>query len=317
MVIPQSSLDQVLVLLLPVIRQYLAKRLTTTDTLPPFVLGLTGLQGSGKSTWADALAVALQEQHQYKVINVSLDDFYHDHETLVRIRRESGGNPLLQTRGQPGTHDVRLATDFFAALSQGREEVRIPRFDKARFDGEGDRVPQEEWQCVTPPIDVIIFEGWCLGFQALHSQDLTARWQRSRQQKDKDIGTQQAQGRDPRFTTETLADIDLQYLLAVNTALETYNKNFMAQDRFNSFVHLDTDDLENVYRWRLDQEHALWRARGAGMTDEAVIKFVRGYMPSYELYLDRLRRQSFAEPPGCHLRVILDKQRNVNRVECI
>lgn len=52
------------------------------------------------------------------------------------------------------------------------------------------------------------------------------------------------------------------------------------------------------------------------MSDEAVISFVVGYMPSYELYLDTLRRERFVgeKSRGSHLRLVLDGARNVEKM---
>ncbi|PYH88174.1 hypothetical protein BO71DRAFT_436003 [Aspergillus ellipticus CBS 707.79] len=73
---------------------------------------------------------------------------------------------------------------------------------------------------------------------------------------------------------------------------------FMGPEHLDCLIHLDTDDLANVYRWRLQQEHALHRARNQGMTDAEVVAFVQGYMPAYELYLDTLRTGIFHALPG-------------------
>ena len=310
MVISPVALDRVLGYILPQIRDH-------QDAGParsrPFVLGLTGLQGSGKSTWASALSRALEEQHGLKVVNVSLDDFYHDHANLVRVREENRSNPLLRTRGQPGTHDEALAARFFSSLLEG-EGVRVPAFDKSRFDGEGDRVPESEWTYVsrTPPIDVVVFEGWCVGFQALGEAAVRSRWERVRTHPR--LPLTPAQSAHP---TETLGDFEPAHLVAVDANLQVYNETFMGARSFDFFVHLDTDDLQNVYRWRIDQEHALLRARGRGMTDEAVVSFVRGYMPGYELYLERLRGESFVRGSERHLRVVLDRERNVVSIDAV
>lgn len=41
----------------------------------------------------------------------------------------------------------------------------------------------------------------------------------------------------------------------------------MGPRHFDYLFHLDTDDLVNVYEWRVQQEHALWRMKNQGMTD--------------------------------------------------
>ena len=297
-----NSLNSVLDFVLPRLR----KQKETKQS--PFVLGLTGLQGSGKSTWAATLKSILEQSHQLKVVNISLDDLYEPHASLVRIRRSSD-NPLLRTRGQPGTHDEQLAAELLASLHAGKA-ARLPSFDKSKFNGEGDRVPKEEWQYIpsTPLIDVIIFEGWCIGFRALDPDCVRHIWE---QAKAKAHAARPQQ----RYSTETLATLELQHICEINRNLRVYNDTFMGPETFDVLVHIDTDDLTNVYRWRIEQEHATRRAKGQGLSDDAVIDFVRGYMPSYELYLDQLRRQGFAA--GGHLRVVLDADRNIVRLEVV
>ena len=76
-------------------------------------------------------------------------------------------------------------------------------------------------------------------------------------------------------------------------------------------------DLRNVYRWRLQQEHAMWKVKGAGMSDDAVRAFVRGYMPAYELYLEGLREGFFGSGSGRHVRVVMGRERGVEKVEVV
>lgn len=312
MVIAQASLDQVLQHILPCLKRHRAADPTRQE---PFIIGLTGLQGSGKSTWARALAEALQDSHHLKVVGVSLDDFYYPHDKLVEIRENHKDNPLLRTRGQPGTHDEVLAAEFFESLRSG-DSVMVPSFDKSRYDGQGDRVPRSEWRLVprSPPIDVIVFEGWCVGFQALTEEDVAAKWQHVRD----GLGLRLSPAR-TKYPTQTLGEFTLHNLLDINARLKMYNETFMGPQSFQFFVHLDTDDLQNVYRWRIDQEHALLKEKGEGMTDNEVIAFVRGYMPAYELYLDRLRTESFVSgvEGSAHLRLLLDVDRAVTLVEAV
>jgi D-glycerate 3-kinase len=82
-------------------------------------------------------------------------------------------------------------------------------------------------------------------------------------------------------------------------------------------ILLTTDDLANVYSWRLDQEHALREKTGSGMSDVDIVEFVRGYMPAYELYLEKLKRESFVPRmleevwKSTQLKVTLDRERCV------
>jgi len=112
----------------------------------PFVLGIAGAQGSGKSTIARALAA------RFGCPVLSLDDLYLD--GAARQRLAETVHPLLRTRGVPGTHDVAAGLAAIEALAHG--PALLPRFDKARDEpGAPERVDG--------PADMLILEGWCLG----------------------------------------------------------------------------------------------------------------------------------------------------------
>ena len=122
-------------------------------------------------------------------------------------------------------------------------------------------------------------------------------------------------------STETLALHRLEDLIQVNNSLRRYCEVFMGPQHFDMLVHLDTDDLVNVYRWRMQQEELLVKAKGTGMTREQVVEFIKGYMPSYELYLDGLRKGFFCQQDTttkgkkAHIRLLLDAERRVVDVQ--
>jgi D-glycerate 3-kinase len=121
------------------------------------VVGLCGAQGSGKSTLSAVLEILLQDLGMSAVV-LSLDDLY-----LTLADREALGrtiHPLLRTRGVPGTHDTGLGLALFDVLTGGLgAEVSLPRFDKAADD----RASAAHWPRVKAPVDVVLFEGWCVG----------------------------------------------------------------------------------------------------------------------------------------------------------
>ena len=43
-------------------------------------------------------------------------------------------------------------------------EIDIPRYDKSAYNGKGDRAKQSEWMKMNGPLDLVIVEGWMLGF---------------------------------------------------------------------------------------------------------------------------------------------------------
>ncbi len=117
-----------------------------TGARRPFVLGIAGAQGSGKSTIARALA------ERFACPVLSLDDLYLD--GAARQHLAETVHPLLRTRGVPGTHDVSAGLAAIESLGHG--PALLPRFDKAR-DEPGTPEP------VPGPVDMLILEGWCLG----------------------------------------------------------------------------------------------------------------------------------------------------------
>jgi D-glycerate 3-kinase len=118
----------------------------------PLIVGINGGQGSGKSTVARFLEVLLADGNQ-RPVTLSLDDLYLTRAERARLAEDI--HPLFATRGVPGTHDVALGMAVLDALVAGRPVV-MPRFDKATDD----RAPEET--PVETPVDVILFEGWCV-----------------------------------------------------------------------------------------------------------------------------------------------------------
>lgn len=104
---------------------------------------------------------------------------------------------MLQVRGNAGTHDLALALRTIRALTReddgtsdgdtrdvrpsppspavdpvAQDCTRVPRYDKSARGGKGDRAPEGEWSVVTTPPDVLLLEGWMLGFEALPDDSL-------------------------------------------------------------------------------------------------------------------------------------------------
>ncbi len=179
----------------------------------------------------------------------------------------------------------------FGALCSG-QPVRIPQYDKAAFSGLGDRVPASQWPLVNGPgqrpVEVVVLEGWCVGFRSLDEAAVEARW---------------------RAPARTLHKHKLEHLLFINDQLRAYDA---VTNLLDAFIHIDTSDTAFVYDWRLEQEAALRRETGSGMTDEQVVRFVDAYYPAYELFSDRVRAGIFNDDrPRCQLRLIVGQDRSV------
>ncbi|PWW74007.1 P-loop containing nucleoside triphosphate hydrolase protein [Tuber magnatum] len=261
-----------------------------TAPSPPFFFGLSGPQGSGKSTLVAALAATLRTYpHSLNVVVFSVDDFYLTHADQVALRELHPDNRLVRHRGEPGTHDIELAKKVFRSLHH-QQETKIPSYDKSAFEGQGDRADEVSWEVVGGPYDLVIFEGWCVGLRPLPDHAVEEAWNEGR-----------------TLGKGTLGEHSLEHLLFVNTKLKDYDT---ITDSLDALVHIDAEDISWVYDWRIQQEHGLISSRGSGMTDDQVIEFVNGYMPAYELYIDNLRRGCF-KAKGRQLRLVIGKDRNI------
>ena len=60
-----------------------------------FVIGLSGGQGSGKTTIAAIIKIILKSKYNLNIINFSIDDFY---KTQKQMRSEQPFNPTVQIR---------------------------------------------------------------------------------------------------------------------------------------------------------------------------------------------------------------------------
>ena len=70
------------------------------------LIGLSGGQGSGKSTISNILKIILKEGFNLKTVTFSIDDFYKTLKEREKMSIEV--SPLFLTRGVPGTHDTNL-----------------------------------------------------------------------------------------------------------------------------------------------------------------------------------------------------------------
>jgi D-glycerate 3-kinase len=242
------------------------------------VVGLTGPQGSGKSAAAGALALLLQDRG-LSTATLSLDDLYL---TLAERRRLAADvHPLFVTRGVPGTHDVTLGLAVIASLGRAGETA-VPRFDKARDD----RRDPADWDLVAGPVDLILFEGWCVGARPQPAAALAA----------------------PINELERTRDLDGVWRRYANAALAGAYQDLFSRIGFQ--VLLRAPSFDAVLGWRLEQEHKLRDREGpdAGQSDAQIAVFVQHY--------ERLTRWIATEmPPRADVVVQLGVGREILRIE--
>ena len=198
----------------------LAKRLAEDCRIAerPLVLGVSGSPGSGKSTAARLLKLSLR-YHGLNAARLSLDDLYLSRSGRERTARDI--HPLFRTRGVPGTHDVDLGERVLDDVAAGRS-LRLPRFDKANDDLR----PVSEWSLIDAPIDLLIFEGWCVGTNPQCPVDLV----------------------EPVNALEREEDGDAVWRTHANECLAAYGSRLYA--RVDRFVHLLAGDIGDTWRWR-------------------------------------------------------------------
>jgi len=218
----------------------------------PFVLGINGAQGSGKSTLSALIVSLCNDIYGIKSVCMSLDDFYLTKAKRTELSRSV--HPLLDTRGVPGTHDMRLLQDTLGKLKKG-ESCAIPSFDKASDD----RSPEEAWQSVDIALDLIILEGWCVGIPPQANNELI----------------------EPVNELERAQDSDAHWRQYANTKLKDDYQWVFSQ--FNYLVMLKAPSFKQIYAWRCEQEHKMHaknRSRGlpeGGMNDAEIDAFIQHY----------------------------------------
>lgn len=226
------------------------RRIDESDRRPVFI-GINGPQGSGKSTLAAHIVRALADDH-VRAITISIDDFYLTRAEQLSLAARFEGNRALEHRGYPGTHDVALGLRTLSSLQRG-ETVRLPRYDKSAHDGRGDRAPESSWPTLTPPIDLVIVEGWMLGFRPVDDTSLEP---------------------DLRAPNQMLAEYD-----AWDSLLD-------------AFVILDAGQLDDIVRWRIDAERARRERGEPALSDDDARDYVERFLPAYRAYLPGLRSRS-------------------------
>jgi D-glycerate 3-kinase len=226
----------------------------------PLIVGLSGSQGSGKSTLCRMLEAILREAHGLHAATLSLDDLY-----LTKAERQDLArtvHPLFATRGVPGTHDVALGRAVLDAVRARQPDLCLPRFDKARDD----RAPETQWPVIAAPLEVLLFEGWCMGARPQAEADLVQ----------------------PVNQLEAEEDPEGLWRRHVNTQLAgPYRALFDAPD---VTIMLAAPGFEAVLGWRQLQEAKLRERTGLGMSEAQVVRFVMHY--------ERITRHLLVDLPG-------------------
>ena len=122
------------------------------------IIGLTGGQGTGKSTISNILKIVLKEAYGLETVIFSIDDFYKTFKERKILSKKISS--LFLTRGVPGTHATKMLHSCIKNLKgKNFKKLIIPKFDKSIDD----RSPKNKWLKIKKKPNIVIFEGWCVG----------------------------------------------------------------------------------------------------------------------------------------------------------
>ena len=219
------------------------------------VIGLTGGQGSGKSTISKILKIILKEAYNLNTVVFSIDDFYKTLKERKKMSKQVSS--LFKTRGVPGTHDTKLLYKCLKKLKDTKfSKISIPLFDKSNDD----RFSKKKWQKILRKPNIIIFEGWCVGVSPQKKKDLLVPINELEKEKDK----------------------NKIWRTRVNQELQKKNKKVFSL--IDLLLFLKVPSFKYVFRWRLLQEKKLRLIKRGKkiMNDNEVKNFI--------MYYERLTR---------------------------
>ena len=246
----------------------------------PLIVGLSGGQGSGKSTISKILQIILEVKFKLNVVCFSIDDFYKT--ASERKKMSKSIHSLFRTRGVPGTHDYKMLTNVFNYLTRRKfKTIRIPKFDKAIDD----RSKVRYWQTIKKKPDIIIFEGWCVG---------------ARPQSIKEL-------KKPLNSLEKEEDTNLTWRKKVNNELRTnYKKIYKLLDKK---IYLKVPSFGYVLKWRLLQEKKLRMKlnKKKSMNNKEVKRFV--------MFYERITRKMVKDYKNNDVIMFIDKKHKIGSIK--
>ena len=219
----------------------------------PYLIGLAGGQGTGKTTISSILKIILTKYFKMNVFKISIDDLYKTRKDRINLSKTT--HPLLKTRGVPGTHDVKFMFNLLKKTKSKRfNKYRIPKFNKAIDD----RLKKKSWYLVKRVPDVIIFEGWCVGARAEKQTTLKKAINSLERKEDK----------------------NLKWRKFVNRQLQTKYKKLFS--KLDCMLFLKAGSFKLLQSWRLKQESLLKlntknKASDKVMSKNEVLTFMQTY----------------------------------------
>ncbi len=245
------------------------------------IIGLSGGQGTGKSTITEILKFILKKKYGLNSCCFSIDDFY---KTKAQRRKMSKNtHPLFFTRGVPGTHDIVLLNQIIKKLKKRNfKAMLVPKFDKSIDD----RLKKNKWQKIKNSPDIIIFEGWCVG--AKHQKNSALKKHVNLMEKN--------------------YDKNLQWRKTVNSHLKNQYKKLF--NKIDKLIYLKAPNFDYIFKWRLHQEQKM------KLTSKNKKTMSKSHVKKFIMFYERTTKQMMKDfSKISDLTVFLDKSHRSRKMK--
>ena len=246
----------------------------------PYLIALTGGQGSGKTTLSIFIQKILQNIFKKKTTGFSIDDIYKTKDERVEIAKKI--HPLCTVRGVPGTHNIKLGVEIIDRLcnADNSSYTPIPSFSKILDQ----HYPRKDWLEFKGRPDYIFFDGWCVGAKPIPEN----KWEPPLNKIEKEQDPDQIWA---KWSNNELAG-DYQSLFK----------------RFDKLIFIKVPKMDNVFENRWLQEKTLSK----GIKDKDLLKNImsKSEVKEFVMHYERLTRFILDEMPDYADIVINRKNQN-------
>ncbi len=238
-------------------------------------LMIAGSQGSGKSTLSVLIKKFFLKFYSKNVVILSIDDFYLSSFQRKRLARKFNTD-LFETRGVPGTHNLKLLEKVINNLIKKKFPVYIPVFDKVTDD-------KKNYRRKISKVDLLILEGWCVGSKPIDIKYLKMNIN----------------------DLEKKNDSNLIWRTAYNSALNDYQKLFK---KFDYYIFIKFPNWEFVIDWKYKQELDLRSLKSNIRLKKKLQQFIK--------YYQKLSKwMSLTTPSYCNVLITLDRNQSIKKIK--
>ena len=237
-------------------------------------LMIAGSQGSGKSTLSVLIKKFFLKFYSKNVVILSIDDFYLSSFQRKRLARKFNTD-LFETRGVPGTHNLKLLDKVINNLMKKKFPVYIPVFDKVTDN-------KKNYRRKISKVDLLILEGWCVGSKPIDMKYLKMNIN----------------------DLEKKNDSNLIWRTAYNSALIDYQKLFK---KFDYYIFIKFPNWEFVIDWKYKQELDLRSLKSNIHLKKKLQQFIK--------YYQKLSKwMSLTTPSYCNVLITLDRNQSIKKI---